>query len=815
MTSVNQKLMRLLAPGVFVMQRVGLSIKLIGMALAVLLPLAWLAATDLIHVRTGLAGVRAEAAAAGLANRITDLVAQVQLHRGQTNLILAGNDTAAAAREATRRRVDDAVKAVDAEMRGQAGPPLDAAWNASREAIVGFTKGRLPEGRAAAFQAHTQQITALQSMIRMAAEGSPVPGDSEHGATLLKDLLVERFVPWTETMGQMRGAGAVLLSKPDAADGVAIGRLMNHGEQLAAQTDTIAARLAALSRAGERTPEGWTETLAAVQAFQQLSLSSFGEGNPKGNAQAYFDAGSAAITAALQFRTSILRDLQALLAAREHRLARAHQLLFAVTVLGCGLLAYLMASFHVAITGSLDTVRSNLRSLAGGNLATSIQIRGNDEFATMGRELEGMASALSSIVAAVRNDASLVGTAGDRLARASRSLAERTEEQASSLKQTSITVREVSGTVARNADAARDADTQMTGVRHVAESGSAAMVAAVETMARIETGSAKVAEIVASIDAIAFQTNMLALNAAVEAARAGEHGKGFAVVAAEVRQLAQRAADSAAEVRSLIAQSRDQAAEGARRVRAIEADMSQLVAGVRDVGDRMRAIAHESQQQSTRLAEVTNAVGSLDAITQGNAKAVDAATATAEGLQTRSHSLAAAVSHMKLRQGTADEARTLVEQAAALVQRVGWGVAHVEMHDADNPFSDRDLYVFAFDRQGVYRAFSSNTAKIGQPLASVPGLDAAKLVADAWCAVDSEGSGWVDYDIVNPTNGAVTPKTSFVMGIEGDLLLGCGVYRNVTKAAKPPAKPQPPRASGRHRHQEVAADAHPQVAHAV
>ena len=133
---------------------------------------------------------------------------------------------------------------------------------------------------------------------------------------------------------------------------------------------------------------------------------------------------------------------------------------------------------------------------------------------------------------------------------------------------------------------------------------------------------------------------------------------------------------------------------------------------------------------------------------------------------------------------------SLVERAEALVARVGWAQAQTELHAQGNPFSDRDLYVFAFDRQGIYRAFSSNPAKIGQPLASVPGLDAPKLVRDAWSTVDGGRSGWVDYDIVNPTNGAVTPKTSYVAGVGPELLIGCGVYRNVTRAPAP-AAPRP------------------------
>ena len=287
------------------------------------------------------------------------------------------------------------------------------------------------------------------------------------------------------------------------------------------------------------------------------------------------------------------------------------------------------------------------RSVAAGDLSVPIQVRQGDTTSLMA-QLRIMQESLARVVDGVRENSEQVATASAQIAQGNNDLSQRTEEQASALQQTAATMDELGATVRNNADNAMQANQLALGASSVAAKGGEVVGQVVDTMKGISDSSRKIAEIIAVIDGIAFQTNILALNAAVEAARAGEQGRGFAVVASEVRNLAQRSASAAREIKELISTSVERVENGTALVDQAGKTMSEIVSAIKRVADIVGEISAASAEQSAGVGQVGQAVTQMDQATQQNAALVEQSAAAAESLRGRAQQLVQAVAVFKL-----------------------------------------------------------------------------------------------------------------------------------------------------------------------
>jgi signal transduction histidine kinase len=150
----------------------------------------------------------------------------------------------------------------------------------------------------------------------------------------------------------------------------------------------------------------------------------------------------------------------------------------------------------------------------------------------------------------------------------------------------------------------------------------------------------------------------------------------------------------------------------------------------------------------------------------------------ATALQTRASVLADAVSVFKLQQGSADEARHLVDLALDLRRSSGSRDSFIrEVTAQHSGLFDRDMYVFVLDRNGQYLAFAGNQAEVGTRVQDVAGIDGNALIESIIHQAEAN-PGWVEYEIANPLTGQVQTKMSYVLKVD-DVYVGCGVYKSL------------------------------------
>ncbi len=303
-------------------------------------------------------------------------------------------------------------------------------------------------------------------------------------------------------------------------------------------------------------------------------------------------------------------------------------------------------------------LRLNEIAQGDGDLTGRLDVKGKDDIAQLGNAFNQFMDKLQPIIANTKASshdvvqaAQAIDNQTSQTASTMNSHSQETEKLVTAVTEMSATSKEVANNTNATSDAISRATEQI-------DSTQSELIQAISTIndlvgdvnetshaiETLSTHTAKITTVIDVIGGIAEQTNLLALNAAIEAARAGEQGRGFAVVADEVRSLAKRTQDSTQEINEMLT--------------TLQSGVKNAVRTMENSQGRAQKTVQDSAQIQERLADVRQAVDTINDMGIQTAAAAEEQSAVSEEITQNIYSI----------QEMVNEINKIVEKSQAISQ---------------------------------------------------------------------------------------------------------------------------------------------------
>ena len=351
----------------------------------------------------------------------------------------------------------------------------------------------------------------------------------------------------------------------------------------------------------------------------------------------------ASIVVALQLSKNISVPMQAC-AARMKLLVQGDLDSPVPQVVGHDETAELTRSTAEMVTG-LNTIINDIAYLLTQMANQNFNVRSSHQEAYVGGfqnillSMRTLKVELSNTMRQIDASAGQVSSASGQVSSGAQTLSQGSMEQAGSVEELAETINDISESAKRTSAAAEEAGQFVnqagaqlgTSVEYVQELNTA--------MEQIRSSSEEISKIVATIENIAFQTNILALNAAVEAARVGVAGKGFAVVAEEVRSLASKSDEAAKATKELIEGSISAVTQGGQVVKQVTESLERTNAIAGKVTAQMDVVVEAVENQTNAIAQVTDGIDLIYSVVQTYSATAQESAAASQELSAEAASL--------------------------------------------------------------------------------------------------------------------------------------------------------------------------------
>ena len=317
------------------------------------------------------------------------------------------------------------------------------------------------------------------------------------------------------------------------------------------------------------------------------------------------------------------------------------------------------ASMGYRIGEPIKNMLAGCRQLANGNLNITFrqnELHVNTEITQLTDLMNVTVKNIRKIVSEVKQSAISINGAGSELAKSASLMASGANEQASASEQVASAMEDMTTSIRRNAQNAKQTEDITNGVVDSVMRANSSVGETVEAMKTIT-------DKIGIINEIAGRTDLLAVNAAIEAARVGDLGKGFAVVASEIRKLAEKSQSAAKEIDALTA-------SGVKQAETSGTLLEELVPEINKTSELVHEIAAASIEQNNNAMQVNNALQQLNSITQQNAATAEELSTSADESQRQAERLDETMNFFRVDDETDNQIAMLNKKAADILKHI-------------------------------------------------------------------------------------------------------------------------------------------------